>query len=133
MFQAYKRAFEEFEDNKNLFGFFNLTDGLLEVPFLVNRTTFSCFYGVAEMALVVGNYTTFTSDVTTLGFNAFYNSGDIFISLRNIFLYFMDSDYGRVQDATSFGKELGNVFFLVFYPQRENLALLAESGTANFK
>jgi hypothetical protein len=116
-----------------LAGFFNLTNGLLEVPFLVNRTTFSCYYGVEELALVVGNYTTFASDLSTLSFNAFYNSGDIFTSLRNIFLYFMDSAFGRVQDATSFGKELGNVFFLVFYPQKENLELLAASGTANFK
>lgn len=71
-----------------MFGFFELTNGLLEVPFLVNTTSFSCFYGVGELKLVVANYTQFTSDFTQLSFNAFYNSGDLFTSLRNMMLYF---------------------------------------------
>ena len=62
-----------------------------------------------------------TSKIDILWFNLFYNGGTIFKSVINIVLYFMAWDYTRVKDAYSFGMEIGQIFWMLFFPVEDYL------------
>ena len=49
-------------------------------------------------------------------FNVFYNGGNIISGITNIWMYFIASDYTRVKTPFDLGMELGQIFWLTFYP-----------------
>ena len=48
--------------------------------------------------------------------------------LANLMFYFAAQEYTRVKDAYLFGMELGQLFWLLFYPVEEYLDKALEAG-----
>jgi len=46
----------------------------------------------------------------------------------NVAMYFMAKEYTRVEDSRSMGMELGQIFWLIFFPVEEYLDLAIEDG-----
>ena len=58
----------------------------------------------------------------------FYSGGNIFKGIVNISLYFIAMEYTRVKSPFTMGMELGQIFWLIFYPIDEYLDLMLETG-----
>ena len=67
-------------------------------------------------------------EIDILWFNLFYNGGTIVKSLVNLGLYFIAKEYTRVKDAFSFGMEIGQIFWMLFFPMEDYLNNAIKKG-----
>lgn len=96
-------------------------DTYLIVTYNLYTIQFSCFESVTEIQELSRRYGLFTTEQDVLVFNFFYNTGSIIKSITNIAMYFIASEYTRVNSPFSLGMELGQIVFMIFYPTEEYL------------
>lgn len=111
------------------FDFWLAIDKYLVIPYNLYTLQFSCTESIFEIKDLAMDYWSWTKDGSKIAFNSIYNAGPIIKGITNIFIYFIAKDYTRVSDGFSFGMELGQLFWLIFYPAQEYLdQTLAEGG-----
>ena len=117
--------------SRDFFSYFDMLaaiDAYLYVPYNLYAIQFSCTASVDEISSLVNKYTVFTLDFDIIWFNLFYNAGTIMKGVTNIIMYWVAKDYTRVDSPFSLGMELGQIFWLIFYPAEEYLDDALEHG-----
>ena len=89
---------------------------------------YSCYQSYFEIKDLLIAYWKFTSDGSVTLFNLFYSGGPIIKSITNLILFFWAKEYTRVQDAFGFGMEIGQIFWMTFYPIEDYLEMALEKG-----
>lgn len=82
----------------------------------------------SEIVDLVGDYWNGASSLEKILFNLFYNSGTIIKGITNIAMFSLAIDYTRVKTPFSMGMELGQVFWLIFYPSQTYLDKVLDKG-----
>lgn len=62
------------------------------------------------------NYIKFAKDVKILWFNLGYNLGGLVTSIKNIWMWNVAKEYTRIEDSFTMGMEMGQMFWMIFYP-----------------
>ena len=109
---------------RDWFNWFDLwlsIDYYLWVPYNLYTVQFSCTASLSEIEELGGKYWQFTSSSQTVWFNLFYNAGSIVKGFTNIAMYFMAKEYTRVNSPFALGMELGQIFWLIFFPATDYL------------
>lgn len=116
------------EDWFSWFDFWESIDYYLIVPHNLYLLQFACTESVYEVDDLLSKYGTFMTDASTIWFNLFYSSGNIIKGIVNVAMYFMAKEYTRVSGPYSMGMELGQIFWLVFFPVEEYLDVALDEG-----
>ena len=96
-------------------------DSYLVVPYSLHSLVYGCYWGVLEMADLLFDYIVFHKDPLILAFNFAYNLGFLATAIRNIWMWNVAKEYTRVRDAFTMGIEIGQLFWLIFYPAQQYL------------
>ena len=62
------------------------------------------------------NYIKFAQDVKILWFNLGYNLGGLVTAIKNIWMWNVAKEYTRIEDSFTMGMEMGQMFWMIFYP-----------------
>ena len=82
---------------------------------------YACYHGIMELLGLLQNYIEFTKDVKILWFNLGYNFGGIVTSIKNIWMWNVAKEYTRINDSFTMGMEMGQIFWMIFYPTEKYL------------
>ena len=110
------------------FDFWESINKYLNVPYNLYTLSSSCSSSIDEISELVAHYRSLMSDVDKLAFNLFYSGGDVIKGITNVVMYFYAQEYTRVQDAFTMGMELGQIFWLLFFPVQEYLDEALDNG-----
>jgi len=91
-------------------------DHYLIVSYNLYTVTYSCYYGVLEIADLLEDYFIFHKDLKILWFNLGYNFGTLITSIKNIWMWNVAKEYTRIEDSFTMGMEMGQMFWMIFYP-----------------
>ena len=100
----------------NWFDFWFAMDSFIFIPYELYSLQFSCTMSYYELIDLAEHYLAIFENLDLLFFNLFYSGGSILKGGVNIVMYFVAKDYTRVQNAFTFGMELGQIFWMIFYP-----------------
>ena len=112
----------------NWFDFWFAIDKWLMISYELYAIQYSCYQSYFEIKDLLIAYWKFTSDGSVTLFNLFYSGGPIIKSITNLILFFWAKEYTRVQDAFGFGMEIGQIFWMTFYPIEDYLEMALEKG-----
>ena len=105
----------------NYWNFLRAIDNYLIVTYNLHTVCFSCYYGVLELVDLFDDYIDFVHDIKILWFNWGYNMGGIITSIKNIWMWNVAKEYTRIEDAFTMGLEMGQIFWMMFYPTQKYL------------
>ena len=71
-------------------------DHYLIVSYNLYTVTYSCYYGVLEIADLLEDYFIFHKDLKILWFNLGYNFGTLITSIKNIWMWNVAKEYTRI-------------------------------------
>ena len=112
----------------NWFDFLFAIDKFLYVPYEMYAIQYSCYQSYFEIRDLLVAYWKFTKNASVIGFNVFYSGGPIYKSIVNLIMFFWAKEYTRVQNAFAFGMELGQIFWMTFYPVEDYLEMALKTG-----
>ena len=98
------------------FNFFKAIDNYLVIPYSLYTITYSCYYGVYEIYDLLQEYIMFAYEVRILWFNLGYNFGGLVTAIKNIWMWSVATEYTRISDSFTMGMEMGQIFWMIFYP-----------------
>ena len=78
--------------------------------------TYSCYHGILELIELGKVYIKFSEDLKILWFNLGYNFGGLVTAIKNIWMWNVAKEYTRISDAFTMGMEIGQIFWMIFYP-----------------
>ena len=78
----------------------------------------------------MGQYASFFQNSNDIMFNLFYNGGKIVKGITHVLMYFIAIDYTRVKSPFDMGMQLGQIFWLTFYPARLYLDTSIAAGNS---
>ena len=61
-------------------------------------------------------YAQFADNLDILWFNMAYHAGQVIKNISNIVMYFIATEFTRVADGFTFGLEIGQIIWMIFYP-----------------
>lgn len=100
----------------NWFDFWFAMDSFIWVTYELYTIQSACTDSWNEIKVLFSDYSALINDIDIFWFNLFYNGGSILKSVTNLILYFFAQEYTRVKTPFTFGMELGQIFWLLFYP-----------------
>ena len=112
----------------NWFDFWYAMDYFIWVTYELYLIQHACTNSWNEIKELFSDYQSPFNDIDILWFNLFYNGGSILKSITNLILYFFAKDYTRVKDAFTFGMEMGQIFWLLFFPVEDYLEDALRAG-----
>lgn len=74
-----------------------------------------------EIYALLLDYIKFGKDVKILWFNLGYNFGGIVTNIKNIWMWNVAKEYTRIQGSFTMGMEMGQIFWMIFYPTEQYL------------
>jgi len=116
------------ENPMNYFDFWLGFDHYLLIPYNLYEVWSTCYYGIREIYYLGLDYIEFSKNLNILWFNMLYNMGTVIKNVSNLVMFFMAKEYTRVQDGFTFGLELGQIFWMTFYPNERYLRNLLKEG-----
>jgi len=91
-------------------------DNYLVVTYNLYTVTYSCYHGILELIELGKVYIMFSKDLKILWFNLGYNFGGLVTSIKNIWMWNVAKEYTRISDSFTMGMEMGQMFWMIFYP-----------------
>ena len=88
----------------------------------------NCNDSIYELEDLFGQYASFFMNTDDIMFNLFYNGGYLLKGVSNIIMYFIALEYTRIKTPFDMGMELGQIFWLLFYPAQKYLDNALEEG-----
>jgi len=104
------------EDFFNYWNVLKAIDNYLIVTYNLYTITYACYYGVLEIVELMLDYFIWRNDLKMLWFNWGYNLGAIATNIKNIWMWSVATEYTRIDGAFTMGLELGQIFWMLFYP-----------------
>lgn len=112
----------------NWFDFWYSLDYYFWVTYELYSIQHACTNSWNELKELFSDYQKIGEDIDIFWFNIVYNGGLVIKGLANLMFYFAAQEYTRVKDSYLFGMELGQLFWLLFYPVEEYLDKALEAG-----
>ena len=100
----------------------------LHVPYNLYTLVDACSDSVDELNKLYSDYMSFFENSDAVSFNLFYNGGYLLKGVSNIIMYFIALEYTRIKTPFDMGMELGQIFWLLFYPAQKYLDNALEEG-----
>ena len=100
----------------------------LHVPYNLYTLVDACGDSVTELNQLYDDYMLFFENGDAVSFNLFYNGGYLLKGVSNIIMYFIALEYTRVKTPFDMGMELGQIFWMLFYPAQKYLDNAIEEG-----
>ena len=91
-------------------------DAFLHVPYNLPIIILACHDSRYEVEQLLEDYVSLWNSSDAIMFNIFYNGGNIMKGFTNIWMYFIATDYTRVKTPFDLGMQMGQIFWLTFYP-----------------
>ena len=105
----------------NYMDLWRFVDSFLHVPYNLPIVIISCNDSRFEIEKLYREYMSFFTTENAILFNIFYNGGNIIKGITNIWMYFIASDYTRIKTPFDLGMQLGQLWWLMFYPAQTYL------------
>ena len=102
----------------------------LHVPYNLPIVLDACNGSIYELETLLDEYGSFYSNTDHVLFNLLYNGGSIVKGITHVIMYFIATDYTRVKNPFDMGMQLGQIFWMTFYPAQKYLDKSLDAGNS---